>query len=61
MPTYTLTFLDTVGIQNYVFGSNVLRENIGASELVRRATRLWPFEEVRKAGKTNVKPRRRPG
>ena len=58
MPTYTLTFLDTVGIQNYVFGSNVLRENIGASELVRRATRLWPFEEVREAGKTNVKPRR---
>lgn len=56
MPTYTLTFLDTVGIQNYVFGSNVLRENIGASELVRRATRLWPFEEVRKTGKTNVKP-----
>ena len=58
MPTYTLTFLDTVGIQNYVFGSNVLRENIGASELVRRATRLWPFEEVRRTGKTNVKPGR---
>jgi len=58
MPTCTLTLLDTVGIQGYVFGSNVLRENIGASELVRRATRLWPFDEVRKAGKTNVKPGR---
>lgn len=58
MPAYTLTFLDTVGIQGYVFGSNVLRENIGASELVRRATRVWPFEEVREAGKTNVKPGR---
>jgi len=58
MPTYTLTLLDTVGIQDYIFGSNVLRENIGASELVRRVTCVWPFEEVRKAGKTNVKPGR---
>ena len=58
MPTYTLTLLDTVGIQDYIFGSNVLRENIGASELVRRATRLWPFEEVRAVGRTNVKPDR---
>lgn len=56
MPTYTLTVLDTVGIQDYIFGSNVLRENIGASELVRRATRLWPFEEVRAAGPSNVGP-----
>ncbi len=56
MPTYTLTVLDAVGIQEYVFGSNVLRENIGASELVRRATRLWPFEQVRAGGRTNVKP-----
>jgi hypothetical protein len=55
MPTYTLTLLDTIGIQDYIFGSNVLRENIGASELVRRATRLWPFEQVRQADKTNVK------
>ncbi len=55
MPMYTLTILDTVGIQDYIFGSNVLRENIGASELVRRATRLWPIGEVRKAGRTNVK------
>lgn len=55
MPTYTLTLLDTVGIQDYIFGSNVLRENIGGSELVRRATRLWPFEEIRQGRKTNVR------
>jgi len=59
MPTYTLTVLDTTGIQGYVFGSNVLRENIGGSELVRRATRLWPLEEVRAIGRTNVKADRK--
>lgn len=59
MTTYTLTFLDTARIQEYIFGSNVLRENIGASELVRRATRQWPLEEVRRLGRTNVKPDRR--
>ena len=58
MSTYTLTLLDTVGIQDYIFGSNVLRENIGASELVQRATRPWPFEEVRALGGTNVRPDR---
>lgn len=40
----TVTVLDTGGIQPFIFGSNVLRENIGASELVHRATRLWAFE-----------------
>ncbi len=56
MPKYTLTLLDTVGIQGYIFGSNVLRENIGASELVQRATRLWPMEIARDLGKTNILP-----
>lgn len=42
----TLTVLDTAGIQRYIFGSNVLRENVGASELVYQATRLWAFEEL---------------
>ena len=42
----TVTVLDTAGIQPYIFGSNVLRENIGASELVHRATRLWAFEAL---------------
>jgi hypothetical protein len=42
----TVTVLDTAGIQPYIFGSNVLRENIGGSELVHRATRLWAFQEL---------------
>ena len=54
MRQYTLTVLDTAGIQDYIFGSNRLRENIGASELVERATRLWPFEELRRVGDTNI-------
>lgn len=40
----TVTVLDTGGIQSFIFGSNVLRENVGASELVHWATRLWAFE-----------------
>ena len=58
MPTYTLTLLDTAGIQDYIYGSNVLRENIGASELVRRANRVWPLEVARDGWKTNVWPER---
>lgn len=55
----TVTVLDTGGIQPFIFGSNVLRENIGASELVHRATRLWAFdalldEEGFTAGQTNI-------
>ncbi len=52
---YTLTLLDAVGIQKYIYNSNVLRENIGASDLVRHVTRVWPFEAVRDLGQTNVK------
>jgi hypothetical protein len=56
MPTYTLVLLDTVGIQDYVFGSNTLRENVGASELVWRATSLWPLQAVAELGPSNVRP-----
>jgi hypothetical protein len=55
MPEYTLTLLDSAGIQRYVFGSNVLRENIGASELVRRATRLWPFQQASVLDQANLR------
>lgn len=41
----TVTVLDTTGIQPYIFGSNRLRENIGASYLVAQATGAW-VEEV---------------
>lgn len=46
MPAFTLTALDVTGIQQYVFGSNRLQENIGASELVHRATHQWAFEKL---------------
>ena len=39
----TLMMLDTSGIQNYIFNSNRLQENIGASELIHRATTFWAF------------------
>jgi len=54
MPEYTLTVLDTPGIQPYIFGSNRLRENIGASELVRRATEVWPLELLKTGWRSNV-------
>jgi len=41
---YTLTLLDTIGIQRYIFASNRLRENIGASELVERSIKRWAYE-----------------
>lgn len=46
MAKYTVTALDTTGIQSYIFGSNRLQENIGASELVRLATGKWALEAL---------------
>ena len=46
MPDLTLTVLDVTSIQQYIFGSNRLQENIGASELVHRATHQWAFENL---------------
>jgi hypothetical protein len=39
-----LTVIDVSEIQPYIFGSNHLRESIGASEIVARATSLWVFD-----------------
>lgn len=36
-----LTIVDVTGTQNYIFGTNKLRENIGASEIVAQATDAW--------------------
>jgi hypothetical protein len=55
-----LVVVDTMQIQPYIFGSNRLRENVGASYLVDAATRNWAFEAVEAVakeaghGKTNI-------
>ena len=41
MPEYTLVLLEVTGIQDYVFNSNHLVQNIGASELVEVVTEEW--------------------
>lgn len=41
MSQQRLILVDTTGIQPYVFGSNRLRENVGASYLVAQATGTW--------------------
>jgi len=41
MTRYTLTILDTSGIQHYLFGTNNLKQNAGASYLADCATRDW--------------------
>ncbi|HEY9297376.1 MAG TPA: hypothetical protein VIQ31_13590, partial [Phormidium sp.] len=46
MKNFTVTVLDTTGIQPYIFGSNRLRENIGASYLVSQATDDWAIEAL---------------
>jgi hypothetical protein len=46
MPVFTLTALEVSSIQRYIFGSNRLQENIGASELVHRATHQLAFEQL---------------
>ncbi len=41
MKQYTLTVVDTKSIQSYIFGTNSLRQNVGASHLVDCVTRYW--------------------
>jgi hypothetical protein len=50
MSQLTVTFIDTTGIQSYVFSSNRLRENIGASHLVSAATGEWVEETLEQLG-----------
>ncbi|MCK9441505.1 MAG: hypothetical protein M0Q13_08805 [Methanothrix sp.] len=54
MEKMTITAADTTGIQNYIYGSNLLKHNVGASELVRRATQDWVYDELSGLGNTNV-------
>jgi len=54
MSIYTVTVIDIAAIQNYVFGSNNLQHNVGASGLVHYATHDWVFKELVDLKKTNV-------
>jgi hypothetical protein len=45
-PPFQLVLLDTTGIQEFVFRSNRLRENVAGSYLVACATRNWVFEAL---------------
>lgn len=48
-----LVIVDTAQIQPYVFGSNRLRENVGASHLVAQVTTTWAKGAVRQVAKQN--------
>lgn len=48
MREVTLTQIEASGIQDYIFGSNNLKQNIGASELVTQATTDWVVETLNK-------------
>lgn len=41
-----LVVVDSTQIQPYIFGSNRLRENLGASYLVAQATEMWAWNHV---------------
>lgn len=42
----TLTVVDTTGIQDYIFGTNNLQQNVGASERVKSVTGSWLVEAL---------------
>jgi hypothetical protein len=48
-----LVIVDTTQIQPYVFGSNRLRENVGASHLVAQATGEWALQTVNSVATAN--------
>ncbi|MCC7209695.1 MAG: hypothetical protein IT323_20460 [Anaerolineae bacterium] len=48
-----LLAVETEGIQAYIFGSNRLKENIGASYLVKLATEDWAFDVLRDVAPRN--------
>jgi hypothetical protein len=48
-----LVVVDTMQIQPYIFGSNRLRENVGASYFVGAATGDWAFDAVQQVTQRN--------
>jgi len=54
MSKYIVSVIDTTGIQPYIFGSNRLRENIGASYLVDQATNYWVKQVLQQRFGDNV-------
>jgi hypothetical protein len=56
MHKVTLTFIDTTGIQPYIFASNRLRENIGASFLIEEFSNTWVKEALHTLGGTIPSP-----
>ncbi len=46
MTQHIAMLIEASGIQEYIFGSNELIQNIGASELVTQATTDWLFDET---------------
>ena len=52
--TYTLTILDVSGVQKYLFDSNRLPHNIGASYLVEQAMDTWVNDAARDWQKGNI-------
>lgn len=51
-----ITIFDARRIQTYLFGSNRLVENIGASYLVNQALHQWPLEAAEKTAPGRVNP-----
>ena len=57
MVEFIVTVIDTVGIQDFIFGSNKLKQNVGASELVNYVTHEMVYQELVEIGETNIEKR----
>jgi hypothetical protein len=56
MSRQTLMLIEVSGIQEYIFASNELKQNIGASELVRQASTDWAFDALPKPNNLLCRP-----